>query len=171
MTKKVIKVLAICVSLFLLFNLTACTQVQTTDTQEDDKHEHDVQVGTCSSCGEFQNKDLVTKIEDELTKADTELNLALGYMQNVYSYADAYSSIIESKDNINNLSEYLNNAVALCGNYEELNETKDAIESAIDKIPELPYNASQTEIERYLDELELFVLSLANAKIKILYVV
>lgn len=154
--KRIISVLMVSV---LLLTLSACG------------HEHEVSVGVCSTCGEFQNQDLVTSIENKLSEAKSELDVALLYMQNKSAnYNTVYNAISDIQTYLNNSKSCLNEAEEMCGEYEELDTTRTAIHTAINKVPSKPLDSSASSIESYLDSLELYILALGEAQLKILYV-
>ncbi len=153
------RIVAILMTGLILLTLSACG------------HEHDVNVGICSTCGEFQNQDLVTSIKNKLSEANSELNIALSYMSSSNdNNSTVYNAIINMQTYIDNSKTYLNEAKDMCGEYKELNSTKNAINTAINKIPSIPSNSSTSSLENYLDNLKLYVAALAEAQLKILYV-
>ena len=153
------KVISILIIGLMIISLSACG------------HEHDVSVGVCSECGEFQNQDLVTSIKNKLSEANSELNIAISYMSNNNDNNNTvYNAIINMETYIDNSKTYLNEAKEMCGTYEELNNTRNAIRNAIAKVPSKPSSSDTISLESYLDNLELYVAAMAEAQLKILYV-
>ena len=106
--------------------------------------DHSVKVGKCIHCNEFQNKELFDSIESELKYvagsfkeliALVDKKLAEGAESEDIIYAALVSTIDKYfvADKVK-----LENVLSLCGDYEELKDIKEDVQTALDYLPTKP---------------------------------
>ena len=101
-----------------------------------ERGEHDVEIGTCSECNEFRNKELYDDISGNFVRIRTAVD-ALCLMFSEESEHDVSVLIGATYDtSVSKLKDLLSETVEMCGDISELSSAKKCLESALESIPE-----------------------------------
>lgn len=136
---------------------------------------HTVSIGTCDRCHTFQNNELFTLINNKISEADTEVTIALSYINSQSSkYKNdnykIYLAIIDVNSHFATSKSCLEEVIELCANNSELSTLKKAAQAALRAYPKTPQNSEYNSLNSFLDELKKYVTELATVKTKIIYI-
>ena len=106
--------------------------------------DHSVKVGKCIHCDEFQNQELFDDIESEVGYVAGSLNELIALVDEKLKESPGEEDIVYAAS-VSVIDKYvqadkikLKNILTLCGDYEELADIKEDIQTAIDFIPTKP---------------------------------
>lgn len=156
-----------------------CTQSQICllcNMTEGNPKEHVLTAGICEICEEdlLSVVERKTLVENEFLEVDSEINLSLMYINNISSnnpgnVSKMYDSIISREDNFKNSFQALNDALILCEPNSRFSGVEKAINTAINSYPQMPIN-EVSSIQSFLDDLEIYLVNIASAKLQLVYV-
>lgn len=96
---------------------------------------HTTEVGVCKNCSEYQGKEIVKELLDNINKAANLYQNAENYIiSNMYSEKAAVSAIKSKLEDFKTSKKYLLKAYDLCGDYKELSSIKSYIKAAAESV-------------------------------------
>ena len=128
---------------------------------------HSTEIGICERCGEYQGKESVVKILDNLQYANAQTDLALVIQ---LSGTDLYNNINKGFEYYETAKEKYNESAELCADYPELSSLKEDILKTIEALPLTVQGSDLESIDAYLDDLEDFAIAKAQMQIDMVFV-